>query len=123
MPSVPLLELMRRAPGAEPALAAVEGEERLHVVGGAVRDALLGRVPRELDFVVEGRAEPVARRAARRLGGEVVVHDRFGTATVRAPDAVFDIVSARSETYTAPGALPDVRVGATIEEDLSRRDF
>ena len=123
MPSVPLLELMRQAPGAEPALAALDGEERLHVVGGAVRDALLGHVPRELDFVVEGRAEPVARRVARRLGGEVVVHDRFGTATVRAPAAVFDIVSARTETYPAPGALPDVRVGASIEEDLARRDF
>ena len=88
-----------------------------------MRDARLGRVPRELDFVVEGQAEPVARRAARRLGGDVVVHDRFGTATVRAPDAVFDVVSARSECYAAPGALPDVRTGASIEDDLARRDF
>ena len=123
MPVVSLLELMRKAPGAEPALAALEGEERLHVVGGAVRDALLGRVPRELDFVVEGHAEPVARRAARRLGGDVVVHDRFGTAIVRAPVAVFDIVSARSESYAVPGALPDIRTGATLEADLARRDF
>jgi len=123
MPGVSLLELMRKAPGGGPALAALEGEERLHVVGGAVRDALLGNVPRELDFVVEGHAEPVARRAAHRLGGDVVVHDRFGTATVRSPEAVFDIVSARSETYAAPGALPDVRTGATLEEDLARRDF
>jgi tRNA nucleotidyltransferase (CCA-adding enzyme) len=118
-----MLDLMRQAPGAEQALAALEGEEDLYVVGGAVRDVLLDRVPRELDFVVEGRAEPVARRAALRLGGEVVVHDRFGTATVRAPAAVFDIVSARSERYPAPGALPEVRLGASIAEDLARRDF
>ena len=71
---MPLLDLMRRAPGAEPALAALEDESGLYVVGGAVRDALLGRVPRELDFVAEGLAGPVARRAARRLGGEVVAH-------------------------------------------------
>ena len=116
-------EILRQAPGAEAALEALEGEDGLYVVGGAVRDALRGEVPRELDFVVEGHAEAVARRAAHRLGGEVVVHDRFGTATVRAPGAVFDVVSARSETYAAPGALPDVRTGATLAEDLQRRDF
>src|SRR5919206_239262 len=46
-----------------PALDALEGEPGVHVVGGAVRDALLGRAPHELDFVVEGDALPVARRA------------------------------------------------------------
>ena len=118
-----LLAVMRRAPGAEPALAALEGEPDVHVVGGAVRDALLGRVPRELDIVVEGDATAVARRAAARLGGRVVVHERFGTATVHADAAVFDVVSARSETYARPGALPDVRAGASLQEDLARRDF
>ena len=88
-----------------------------------MRDALLGRVPRELDVVVEGDAAPVARRAADRLGGDVVVHDRFGTAIVRSPAATFDVVTARTETYARPGALPDVRPGASIEEDLARRDF
>jgi tRNA nucleotidyltransferase (CCA-adding enzyme) len=121
--TVSLLDLMRRAPGAEPALDALGGEPGMHVVGGAVRDALLGNVPRELDFVVEGDAAAAARRAAARIGGEVVVHERFGTATVRAPAAAFDVVSARTETYERPGALPDVRPGATIEEDLGRRDF
>ena len=120
---MPLLDLMRRAPGAEPALEALAGEPGVHVVGGAVRDALLGRVPRELDLVVEGDAAAVARRAARRLGGHVVAHERFGTATVRAPAASFDVVSARTESYERPGALPDVRPGASIEEDLRRRDF
>ena len=50
-------------------LAAVAGEPGVHVVGGAVRDALLGQVPRELDLVVEGDAVAVARRAAERVGG------------------------------------------------------
>ena len=118
-----LLELMARAPGAQAVLDALAGEPGVHVVGGAVRDALLGRVPRELDVVVEGDAVAVARRAAGRLGGELVVHDRFGTAVVRSRAATFDVVTARTETYAEPGALPDVRPGATIEEDLARRDF
>jgi tRNA nucleotidyltransferase (CCA-adding enzyme) len=120
---VELLDRMREAPGAVPALEALGGEPGVHVVGGAVRDALLGRTPRELDFVVEGDAAPVARRAAARLGGVVVFHDRFGTATVRAGPDVFDVTSARSETYERPGALPHVRAGASLEEDLARRDF
>src|SRR5215218_1136366 len=123
MRGVELLTAMWRAPGAEPALEALAGEPGLYVVGGAVRDALLERVPRELDFVVEGDAVPVARRAAAALGGDVVVHERFGTATVRSRAAVFDVVSARTERYAAPGALPDVRPGASIEDDLARRDF
>jgi tRNA nucleotidyltransferase (CCA-adding enzyme) len=106
-----------------PVLAAVAGEPGVYVVGGAVRDALLGRMPAELDLVVEGDAVPVARRAAERLGGEVTVHERFGTASVHAPPAVFDIASARTENYPAAGALPDVRLGAPLPADLARRDF
>jgi tRNA nucleotidyltransferase (CCA-adding enzyme) len=120
---VDLLEQMARAPGARTVLDALGGAPGVHVVGGAVRDALLGVTPHELDIVVEGDAVPVARQAAERLGGDVVVHDRFGTATVRSGPATFDVVSARTESYAAPGALPDVRPGATIEQDLARRDF
>ena len=88
-----------------------------------MRDLLLGREPHELDFVVEGDAVAVARRAAERLGGRVTVHDRFGTATVEAPDATFDLAGARRERYERPGALPDVELGASLREDLARRDF
>src|SRR5215218_9533185 len=109
--------------GRPPAVAALEGEEAVYVVGGAVRDVLLGRTPHELDFVVEGDAVAVARRAAETLGGRVIVHDRFGTATVEAPEAVFDLAGARRERYSRPGALPDVELGATLREDLERRDF
>ena len=106
------------------ALAALDGEPGVWAVGGAVRDALLGRPPRELDLVVEGDAVAVARRVAGRLGGELTEHPRFGTATVRAPGGVLlDLAAARRETYARPGALPDVTLGATLDEDLARRDF
>jgi tRNA nucleotidyltransferase (CCA-adding enzyme) len=117
------MDPLRAAPGAELVLAAVAGEPGVHVVGGAVRDALLGKVPRELDLVVEGDALSVARRAAARVGGELTVHERFGTATVRTDAYAFDLAGARRERYPRPGALPEVELGATIAEDLARRDF
>ena len=78
-------------PRKPPAVAALDGEDAVYVVGGAVRDLLLGRTPHELDFVVEGDALPVARRAAERAGGRVIAHERFGTATVSTPDVTFDL--------------------------------
>jgi len=106
-----------------PALSVVRGERGVWVAGGAVRDLLLGREPRDVDLVVEDDAVAVARRAAERLGGDLVVHDRFGTATVLAPGAALNFATAREEAYARPGALPDVRLGAPIERDLARRDF
>jgi tRNA nucleotidyltransferase (CCA-adding enzyme) len=94
------------------------------VVGGAVRDALLGRRLGELDVVVEGDPEPVAVA----LGEVVAFHERFGTYDVVGTDSVgggdcfYDVVTARAERYAAPGALPDVRAG-DLEDDLLRRDF
>jgi tRNA nucleotidyltransferase (CCA-adding enzyme) len=117
------MDPLRAAPGADIVLAAVAGEPGVHVVGGAVRDALRGQVPRELDLVVEGDAVEVARHAAERVGGTLTVHERFGTATIRTGDFAFDLAGARRETYERPGALPTVELGATIEEDLARRDF
>ena len=117
------MDPLRAAPGADIVLAAVAGEPGVHVVGGAVRDALLGKVPRELDLVVEGDAVPVAHRAAERVGGTLTVHERFGTATVRTDGYAFDLASARRERYPRPGALPEVELGATIADDLARRDF
>ena len=102
-----------------PAVAALDGEDSVYVVGGAVRDLLLDREPRELDFVVEGDALAVARR----VGDRVIAHERFGTATVSVPGATFDLASARRERYERPGALPEVELGATLREDLERRDF
>jgi tRNA nucleotidyltransferase (CCA-adding enzyme) len=109
--------------GPHPALEALAGEPGVHVVGGAVRDALRGVPADELDLLVEGDAAAVATRAAERLGGRALVHERFGTATVQAPGATFDLASARTERYPAPGALPEVTFGASVEQDLARRDL
>ncbi len=118
----PVSDLLERL-GRPPAVAALDGEDAVYVVGGAVRDLLLSRQPHELDFVVEGDAVAVARRAAERIGGRVTAHERFGTATVAAPEATFDLAAARRERYPAPGALPEVELGASLREDLERRDF
>ena len=117
------MDPLRAAPGADVVLAALAGEPGVHVVGGAVRDALRGQVPRELDLVVEGDALTVAARAAERVGGTLTVHERFGTATITAAGFAFDLAGARRERYARPGALPDVELGATLIEDLARRDF
>ena len=93
--------------------------EGVYLVGGAVRDLLLGRESFDVDLAVEGDAIEFARG----LGGEVTAHGRFGTAVVRFPDGrQLDVVTCRRETYAAPAALPDVEAG-TIEDDLARRDF
>ena len=99
------------------AAARLRPGDGVHLVGGAVRDLLLERVPRELDLVVEGDVDA----AAARLDGAVTAHDRFGTARVHADGCAFDLVRARAESYAHPGALPDVRPGS-LDEDLHRRD-
>src|SRR5688500_15636089 len=93
-------------------LEAAEGQA-LYVVGGTVRDLMLGRGRTDLDVAVEGDAAAVARR----LGGEVTEHGRFGTAKVRLPRSQIDLAATRAETYSAPGSLPEVGP-ATIEDDL-----
>jgi tRNA nucleotidyltransferase (CCA-adding enzyme) len=123
MPSVDvLLDRLRALPAAAPLLRVLDGDPRVWVVGGGVRDLLLGGAPVDLDLVVEGDAAAVARRLAEGVGGELRVHDRFGTATVSAGGHAYDFAQARAETYAQPGALPEVRPGS-VEEDLRRRDF
>jgi tRNA nucleotidyltransferase (CCA-adding enzyme) len=109
------------------ALASLEGIERIreaagdapaYLVGGAVRDLLLGDRRVDVDVVIEGDVAEVAAR----LGGELVSHARFGTAKVRAGELVADLAAARSESYPRAGALPEVSP-ATLAEDLARRDF
>lgn len=115
---------LRALPAAAPLLAALEGAEEVRVVGGAVRDLLLGGAPLDLDLVTDGDVEAVAARIAAVLGAdaEVAGHERFGTVVVRGGGHAYDVVRARAESYSAPGALPDVRPGS-FAEDLARRDF
>jgi tRNA nucleotidyltransferase (CCA-adding enzyme) len=89
------------------------------LVGGAVRELMLGRGCADIDLVVEGDAVALAER----LGAEVTHHERFGTAKVALDGHVVDIARARSESYPQPGALPVVEPAADLEVDLGRRDF
>ena len=93
-----------------------------YLVGGAVRDALLGCSSLDLDVTVEGDAASFAARIAETIGGSLISHDRFGTAVLQLEDLHLDFVTARRETYLQPGALPVVEP-ASIAEDLLRRDF
>jgi tRNA nucleotidyltransferase (CCA-adding enzyme) len=94
----------------------------LFLVGGAVRDLLLGSPLVDVDLVVEEDVISMATDVGKRLRAKVVQHPRFGTAIVRGQGFRLDFARARTEYYTRPGALPTVRP-STIEEDLERRDF
>jgi tRNA nucleotidyltransferase (CCA-adding enzyme) len=92
---------------------------RACLVGGGVRDLLLGRPVRDLDVVVEGEVLPLIRG----LGRARTHHSRFGTASVTLEDGTtLDLARSRTETYAGPAALPVVSP-APIEQDSSRRDF
>jgi tRNA nucleotidyltransferase (CCA-adding enzyme) len=115
----------------------------LYIVGGFVRDLILEKPSLDFDMVVEGDAISLARTLSERYGGTVVSHSRFGTAKwqigairsklVKAmesdvalnprdlPDSL-DLISARTEFYDHPTALPTVE-RSSIKLDLHRRDF
>ena len=117
-----LRERVRRLPGMERLLPALEGLPPLFLVGGAVRDLLRGEPAVDLDLAVEGDARSVARELAARLSGQLREHGRFGTATVRVGELAFDVATTRRERYERPGALPVVEP-APLMDDLGRRDF
>lgn len=102
------------------------GEEKglgVFVVGGFVRDLLLGVENFDLDFVVEGDAISFAHLLAEKLYGRVKAHEKFGTAVVILRDGFkIDLATARAELYARPAAMPDV-AGTSIKQDLRRRDF
>ena len=94
-----------------------------------MRDLILGSAFKDLDLTVEGDAIVLARALEKRHGGKVTVHKKFGTAkwflpkdlSAESSDSV-DLISARSETYKHPAALPTVKMGS-MDEDILRRDF
>jgi tRNA nucleotidyltransferase (CCA-adding enzyme) len=95
----------------------------LFVVGGCVRDLLLGIENLDLDLVVEGDGIAFAKRLAETLHARVKAHERFGTAIVILPDGFrLDVATARTEYYEYPTALPTVEQ-SSIKKDLYRRDF
>ena len=98
-------------------------EVSLFVVGGCVRDLLLGIENLDLDLVVEGDGIAFARKLGDVLHARVKVHERFGTAIVVMPDGFkLDVATARTEYYEYPTALPTVEQ-SSIKKDLYRRDF
>lgn len=139
--SAPVLGLVHRI-----SETAHESGDVPYFVGGLVRDLLLGQTIVDLDMVVEGDAIALAQRLARELGGRVRTHRRFRTAKWLISEPVWrkvaemaaesdqdhediyelpssiDFVTARTEFYTYPTALPEVE-RSSITQDLHRRDF
>ena len=100
-----------------------EGGVSLYLVGGVVRDLLLKRETWDLDLTVEGDGIDFARLVADRYGAGLAVFERFATARLVFPDGLkMDIATTRRESYAQPALLPTVQP-ASIEVDLSRRDF
>ncbi len=111
-------------------------KQALYLAGGVVRDLLLKRPTLDLDLVVAGDAIRFANTLARESGGKAITHKPFGTAKwildesvakrlclpPDAPPPGIDFVTARSETYSHPTALPTVSPG-DIKRDMLRRDF
>jgi tRNA nucleotidyltransferase (CCA-adding enzyme) len=126
MPYLPEVktEALKALPGAAILLDAFRDRPGTYLVGGAVRDLMLGFAQFDFDVLVEGDASEAAGRLAELHAGEVRVHERFLTASYRSDDKslTVDFATARTETYSAPGALPDVE-RSDLAHDLARRDF
>ena len=114
-------------PGSRPVSGTVQGLDAVreaaegrpaYLVGGAVRDLLLGETSPDLDIALEEEIGPFLDA----LGGEASEYERFGTASVVLGNTEVDVARTRSETYPSPGVLPEVEP-ADLTEDLERRDF
>jgi tRNA nucleotidyltransferase (CCA-adding enzyme) len=100
-----------------------EMEMKIYLVGGSVRDILLGAKPNDYDFLLEGSAEQFAEKLEKDKGYEILQNRNFHTAKVFFNDTLrFDIASSRTEYYEHPADLPTV-VKGSLREDLFRRDF
>ena len=98
-------------------------DEAAYLVGGFVRDLIVGVENLDLDIVIEGNGIAFAQDFAQRLNAKLTVHRRFGTATVIINHRLkIDIASCRKESYPYPGSLPVVSRGS-LKDDLLRRDF
>ena len=123
-------ELLGRSSDADTVLKAlvqVADTAELYLVGGSVRDLLLGHPGRDLDVVVEAPVEPLATALQHQLGGKLTAHTDFLTSTLTLsapalPGLTLDLATARREHYPHPGALPVVEV-SDLSHDLHRRDF
>jgi tRNA nucleotidyltransferase (CCA-adding enzyme) len=105
-----LAGLARLAPVFEAVAALSEAYDGVYLVGGTVRDILLGEPSFDVDIAVEGDAIALAQALADALDGRVRAHEKFGTAVVvYATASVSTSSPARTEFYDAPAALPCCR--------------
>ena len=102
---------------------ALNNKVSVYLVGGFVRDLILGVKNFDLDIVIEGNGIKFAEDFAMKLKARIIRHKRFGTATVMiSPVLKVDIATARKESYPQPASLPVVSKGS-LKDDLCRRDF
>jgi tRNA nucleotidyltransferase (CCA-adding enzyme) len=104
------------------AVIAARHGRRVWLVGGPLRDLLLGREIIDLDLAVDGAVQEIGLAAAKEFDGEFRWHPRFLTSTISFAGGHLDLAGTRTETYSAAAVLPRVRPGK-IDADLARRDF
>ncbi|MDS1030652.1 CBS domain-containing protein [Bacillota bacterium LX-D] len=96
---------------------------KCYLIGGSVRDLILAGQIKDIDIVVEGKAELLAEKVAQEYGAKINNNQDFGTVTIYLPDSwKIDFATARQEYYSSPGSLPIVEA-TSLKEDLYRRDF
>ena len=94
-----------------------------YIVGGYVRDTLLGKSCQDIDIMVEGDGVAFAKLLASELKVNVTVdYDKFGTALIPYPNVDIEVATARKEKYQSDSRKPEI-TSSTVEEDMSRRDF
>src|SRR6056297_88219 len=106
-------------------ISAVADSENIktYLVGGVLRDRLLGRETEDIDITVIGSGIEFAEKLAGHLNiKKVIKYEKFGTAMIPYGDYTIEVATARSEQYDDDSRKPEVEAGS-LEEDLSRRDF
>ena len=95
----------------------------VYIVGGYVRDQLLGKKVKDTDIVVLGSGVEFAKKVAKDFGRtNLILFENFGTAMLPLDDRKLEFVGARKESYSKNSRKPQVE-GGTLDDDLLRRDF
>lgn len=108
---------------------AAKNNFKLYLIGGMVRDLLLGNESLDVDITVEGNAIEFAQILKKEIGAKILsIHESFGTVKIEIPNSSnwqkIDLASTRSESYPKAGHLPHVeKIGCSLKEDVIRRDF